>query len=62
MSALILSALVTGVTFWIAAVVQQHARWHREEPRDEAWVTELKTFNQPQPVVHRTIGRHRAKN
>jgi hypothetical protein len=45
MSALVLVVFICLAVGMISARVQTHARWHREQPDDQRWVDQLKSFN-----------------
>lgn len=54
MAALIEFVFVCGVVLWVTLVVQTHARWRREQPKDQAWVDQLKAFNNGHEGKHRS--------
>jgi hypothetical protein len=41
----VLAVLVCAVVALAVFKVQQYARWHREQPGDEAWIAELQRLN-----------------
>ena len=45
MAALIEIVLICVIVAVITALVQERARWRRDEPADDAWLRQLRSYN-----------------
>lgn len=45
MGALIMAIVICVIVAVVTALVQERARWQREEPSDDAWLRQLRSYN-----------------